>query len=77
MSTIITFQVQETLCLDYSSLVYLRALRLNFWTAFLNLRSYHLTSKIIPLFPWGFLDYSFHAFINIDSLLWYTSFKIG
>ena len=28
---------------------------LNFWTTILNLRSYYLTLKTMPLFPWAFL----------------------
>merc|ERR1712007_417105 len=28
---------------------------INFWTTILNLRSYYLTLKTIPLFPWALL----------------------
>jgi cytochrome c oxidase subunit 1 len=28
---------------------------LNFWTTILNLRSYYLTLKTMPLFPWALL----------------------
>eukprot|EP00415_Alexandrium_ostenfeldii_P004213 UN4213 len=27
----------------------------NFWTTIVNVRSYYLTLKVMPLFPWGLL----------------------
>ena len=36
---------------------------LNFWTTILNLRSYYLTLKTMPLFPWALLT-SFCFLIN-------------
>jgi len=32
-----------------------KILALNFWTTILNLRSYYLTLKTMPLFPWALL----------------------
>ena len=37
----------------------------------------HSDIKDYPIIPLGFLDYSFHAFINITNLIWYTSFYFG
>ena len=49
---------------------------LNFWTTILNLRPYYLTLKTVPIISLSVLDYSFHAFINITNLIWYTSCNI-
>ena len=50
---------------------------LSFWIAILNLRSYYLIFKDYPSISLGFLDYHFHASINITNLIWSISFKIG
>ena len=41
---------------------------LNFWTTILNLRSYYLTLKTIPLFPWAFLITAFMLLLTLPIL---------
>ena len=41
---------------------------LNFWPTILNLRSYYLTLKIIPLFPWAFLITIFMLLLTLPIL---------
>ena len=41
---------------------------LNFWTTSLNLRSYYLTLKTIPLFPWALLITAFMLLLTLPIL---------
>ncbi len=41
---------------------------LNFWITILNLRSYYLTLKTIPLFPWAFLITAFMLLLTLPIL---------
>ena len=41
---------------------------LNFWTTILNLRSYYLTLKTMPIIPLGSLDHRRNAFITLPIL---------
>merc|ERR1711976_949178 len=51
---------------------------LNFWTTILNLRSYYLTLKTVPLFPWailitgGMLLLTWARFCWLGIYLWFT-----
>merc|ERR1712011_18253 len=42
---------------------------LNFWTTILNLRSYYLTLKTMPLFPWAIFNFSIFSLGHRDVIL--------
>ena len=50
---------------------------LNFWITILNLRSYYLTLKTIPLFPWAFLITAFMLLLALRILSGTLIFILG